>query len=48
MPTNYTINDVGAKSVVKEISDTEDINGDRVDRQQVITTICDIKLKNNV
>jgi hypothetical protein len=46
MPTNYTINDVNAKSVVKEISDTDDFNGDRVQRQQVITTTCDIKLKN--
>jgi hypothetical protein len=29
MPTNYTTNDVGAQSVVREISDTEDFNGDK-------------------
>jgi hypothetical protein len=46
MPTNYTINDVGVKSAVMEITHTEDFNGDTVDRQQVITTISDIKLKN--
>jgi hypothetical protein len=44
MPFNYIINDVSVKSVV--ISDTENFNGDRVSRQQVITTICDIKLTN--
>jgi hypothetical protein len=43
IPSSYTVEDVGAKSVIKKIGkwkDASDCNGDKAGRQHPTITIC--------